>query len=102
MTGVNGGGHATRRRGGRGDRPAVRSVGGPARAVHRSSPTNMRAALPVRLCSGAAQHLDDALRRLAGRPARALLKPVDIDELLHCCVTEQMRGVVWIEITLMN
>jgi len=37
---------------------------------------------------GAAQHLDDALRRLAGRPARALLKAVDIDELLHCCVHE--------------
>jgi|SRR5215207_1482472 len=42
------------------------------------------AAVPVLLCSGAAQDLDDGLRRLAGRPTRALLKPFDIDELLHC------------------
>ena len=42
------------------------------------------AAPPVLLCSGAAQDLDDGLRRLGRARAQALLKPFDIDELLAC------------------
>jgi CheY-like chemotaxis protein len=41
-------------------------------------------AIPVIVCTGAADQTDEARARLAGRTGDVLLKPFDIDDLLTC------------------
>jgi two-component system, NtrC family, nitrogen regulation response regulator GlnG len=41
-------------------------------------------AIPVIVCTGAADQLDAAKARLGGRRGEVLLKPFDIDDLLAC------------------